>query len=250
MAHTRTPETTPTDPAPPSGGSPWANKWTVLSAVLVALLVLAAAWIAFTRPAAPSAPHAAPGHTVPLPVGPAPGCGPRPGSQTPPSTAPATRWQLVGGMAAPTSPAVGPLTVDGGIGLCYSGDPLGALFAAANFTAAATSAQLRPAALDKLALPGPGRDAAIAATQQNPGTNNVGIQIAGFQFTSYERFTTGQLVATVSLALTSQGRLLALPLALKFDQGDWRVDIPVTGRPFDGMSVIPSLAGFVPWQGA
>jgi hypothetical protein len=249
MSETKAPQSTGTPDAPPTGGrSLWSRTSFVLSVALVLALVVAALWLVLDKPdrSGPAGPHAA----APVPHQVADGCGPGGSSQTPPAVAPATSWQLVGSMAAPTSKAAGPVTLDQGIGLCYSADPVGALFAAANFTAAASSPDLRAPALEKLAAPGSGRDAALAATQGNPGPANVGIQVAGYQFTSYERFTTGQLVATVSLALSTQGRLLALPLQLVFTDGDWKVVIPVTGRPFDGMAVIPSLAGFVPWQGA
>lgn len=225
----------------------WSKTSAVLSAALVVVLVGCVIWLTTTRPGPAPATRAPAAHPA---VEFAHGCGPAADPHAlPPVTAPPTTWKLVGTMAAPYSPAAGPKADDEGIGLCYSPGPVGALFAAANFVAASSSPELRYRVLDKLAAVGPGRDLALAETRQRPGGVTTGVQIAGFTFLSYKTAPGGTAAATVDLALTSHGAFVHVPIALVWDD-DWRVQLPITGRLYDHLAVLPDLAGYVPWQGA
>lgn len=245
MRDTKAPGAPTPSTAPEPGRSFWASPWTVLSLALVVALAVAAVWLVVDESEPPLA-SAGPQPTTRTPAAAGDPCGPDGGSQTPPSSAPDTTWQLIGSMAAPTAPAVGPAEEVDGVPVCFSPDPAGALFTAATFAAATSDAQLRPAVLEHLAADGPGRDVALAEVIRNPGTEGAGVQVAGFAFLAY----TPAASATVDLALVSQGVLLHVPLELTWAGEDWRVVLPVTGRPFDSLQTVPTLAGYVPWQGA
>lgn len=223
----------------------WSKTSAVLSAVLVVVLVGCVIWLATTRPStAPAQPAPAPHHAVAL----AHGCGPAASpDQLPPSTPPATTWKLLGSMAAPTSPAVGPADSADGVPTCFAPDPTGALFAAATFVAATSDPQLRTAVLQQLAVDNDGRTVALDEVATRPGGATVGVQTAGFTFLSYDAHAR---TATVDLALTAQGGFVHVPIQLAWTDDDWKVVLPITGRLYDHLTVIPDLNGYVPWQGA
>lgn len=244
MAGTTAPESTPAT-TEDSKHSRLSQTTLVLSAALVAALIVAALWIVVDGPG-PTAPARIPGASAagPSSAGPGDGCGPAAGSQVPPVTAPDNTWQLIGTMAAPVSTAAGPLTGLDAVPLCYSADPVGALFAAANFVAGMTSGRIREQVIEKLVANGPGRDVALA--EVDSGAATAGVQIAGFAFLSYQPARS----ATVDLALTTKGALVHLPIETTWADGDWRIVLPVTGHPFDQVQALPNIAGYVIWQGA
>lgn len=246
MADTRTPVApAPPEPPAPSDKGFWTSKWTILSVVLVGLIVVAAAWLILDDP--DPAPPGADVAQEQTPDGSGTGCGPDGGSQIPPAAAPETQWHLAGSMAAPFSPAAGPLRNDDGIGLCFSPDPIGALFAAATFIATNSDPDQRLPVLTTMVVRDAGYEAAkVDLLTRGPGPVTHGVQIAGFAFQSYSKSRT----AVVDLALLSEGVLVHVPIELAWTDGDWRIVLPVTGRPFDAMQSLPSLSGYVPWQGA
>lgn len=107
---------------------------------------------------------------------------------------------------------------------------------------------LRLPAAQTLTAQGPGRNEAIRLLQtRGSGRSGSGLQIAGFQFLGY----TPRSSAVVDLGLIYQGRDAHLALQLRWEDGDWKVVVPVTGRPFDGVQALPSGdGGYVHWQGA
>lgn len=244
MADTRATELPDTDEAPPQRErSLWASTTFVLSVALVVVLIGCAFWLGTTRPGNPGNPNAVPHNQEVRRAGVA-GCGPHADpAAPPPAAAPAASWRLIGHMAAPLAPTTGPAATPGGLPGCYSPDATGALFAAANFVAITTSASLREAALQHLAAPGPGQDAALVDLHSHgPGPDSYGTQIAGFTFLAY-----GSGSATVDLALAAQGGHAHTVLQLTWTGTDWRVVLPAGGFAVTGL---PSLAGYIPWQGA
>lgn len=239
------------DAAAGSGASrsPFARRGFVAGAVLVALLIAAVVWLAMTGPGHTDRPGAAPSPGSAAPTVGRSACGLPGGDQTPPAVAPDTHWVLVGTIAAPHDPATaGPATSRNGVGVCYAPTPVGALYAAANFLAATSDPALRLPAAQTLTAQGPGRNEAIRLLQTSgSGDSGSGLQIAGFQFLGY----TPRTSAVVDLALAYQGKDAHLPLQLRWENGDWKVVVPVTGRPFDGVQALPTgAAGYVHWQGA
>lgn len=159
-------------------------------------------------------------------------------------TAPDNKWELVGTVAAPTDPDVGPGTVKDGLRSCYAHTAEGALFAAANFVASGTDATLGPR-LIALVAPGPGRDA-LQAESSTGGASNLRAQFAGFKVAAYSADT-----ATIDLALNySTGELVSIPLKLEWVEGDWKIQMTSEGELPLAPAQLQNLGGYTPWSGA
>ena len=169
-------------------------------------------------------------------------------------TAPTSNWELVGGMAAPTSPgAFGPgITEEDGFRSCFANSPTGALYAAMNVVALGSSGspELMVKMSDQLLVPGTGRDAAIRATGtaveslESSGENS--IQVRGFVLSSY---TPSEAILDLAFE-TAEGALVRVTLSLRWIERDWKVEPADDGTPWSGMSQISDLNGFVLWSGA
>lgn len=242
----------PATERPPDTGeqrdNPFTKKWFIVSAVVVGLVVVLGLYLLVIGPYRPQQQAHRPGQGTSAPAPVRSACGLRDGTQVPPVVTPiGTHWQLVGTMAAPSDPAVGPAGTREGVPTCYAPTPLGALYAATNYVAATTAVELRAPAARVLCAAGPGRDAALADIAANPGNRTSGVQIAGFQFIGYVPASS----ATVDLAVrTGAGGLAHFPLALVFIDGDWRIQLPVTGSPYGAVQSLPTLGGYVTWSGA
>lgn len=241
---------TPTDQK-----SPWVQPGFIAAAAVVALLVLLGIILAVT-----SGPQAGTKDAVtpaPAPT-PAPAartnpdasvCGLPAGSAAVPSQAPTAKWELVGGVAAPTAPkTIGPGTVQNGLRSCFAHSPTGALYAAVNVIAMTASDAQREGFVRKLTVPGVGRDRALA--NLGPSSNaSTALQVAGFTINDYRKSS-----AVVDLAFRvdtgNSAGYVHLPLAMRWLEGDWKLALPDTGKPFDGMSRMPSLSSYVAWKGA
>ncbi|MDP9696105.1 UNVERIFIED_ORG: hypothetical protein J2X79_003684 [Arthrobacter globiformis] len=171
-------------------------------------------------------------------------CGLPPGDQAKPATAPTdTKWELVGKVAAPTSPTeLGPgKTEANGLRSCFAHSPTGALYAAANMTAlsAAGKAHL---VYEQLALPSPERDAELKSSP-TAAPNSVTAQLAGFTFRSYEADR-----AVIDLAFKgANGTFVSIPVPLQWYGGDWKFVVPATGDT--GARQITDLGGYIEWSG-
>jgi hypothetical protein len=158
---------------------------------------------------------------------------------------PVVEWELVGTVAAPADPEVGPGEVDpDGFRSCFAHTAEGALFAAANFVASGTDASIGPRLIE-LVAPGPGRDAlANAPTGGDP--SGFRAQIAGYSIADYDN-----TAATVDLALNySTGDLVSLPLKLVWSEGDWKLQMTPEGELPLSPSPLTNLGGYTPWSGA
>lgn len=250
----------PPDAAADQARSPFTSVWWVLSAAAVGIIAGLLLWLLLLPPEGGNRtlPRTLENTTeLAQPDAGASECGLPDGDQIPPTVTPQdTTWQLVGTMAAPTAPdSVGPGDTVDGVPTCYAPTPLGALYAAANFLAATSTPATRLPAAERLAAPGPGRDAAIAdltCGDTDPdslclGGNTSGTQLAGFLFVGYTPATS----AAIDLAVaTGSGGLAHFPLSLVWTEGDWLVQLPVTGSPYSAAQPLPNLAGYVPFRGA
>lgn len=240
--------------------SPWTRPGFIAAAAIVAIILILGVVIAFSggsgdeRPGRDSrAP--APAASSPTPRGDADAsvCGLDAGDQAVPTSAPRATWQLVRRFAAPTAPkSAGPGRIDDGLRSCFAHSPVGALYAAVNVIAMTASDDLRAPFIRQLTVPGVGRDRAIASLGQEPSSAqnaSTALQVAGFAIKDYRPRS-----AAVDLAFrvdsgTSAG-YVHLALALRWLAGDWKLALPDTGQPFDGMARISDLTGYVPWRGA
>jgi hypothetical protein len=163
--------------------------------------------------------------------------------------APATDWELVGTVAAPTDPdGAGPgVIASDGFRSCYAHTAQGALYFTVNFLAIGTDATIRNQLVD-LVQNGPGRNAAQEASENSTGESGSGIraQIAGFKIGSYDGDS-----ATIDLALnTSTGVLVSQPIKLVWEEGDWKMVYSDDGQLPLEPAQLQSLGGYIPWAGA
>lgn len=171
-------------------------------------------------------------------------CGLPDGNQSKPASAPSgTKWELVGKIAAPTSPTqFGPGQTDAnGLRSCFAHSPTGALYAAANIAVLSSAGKTR-LVFEDLAVPSPERDALLAQPDPAP-TSGTTAQIAGYQIRSYS----SDRAVIVIAAKGDNGALVSVPVPLEWYDGDWKVLVPATGST--GGAQLSDLSGFIPWSG-
>lgn len=236
--------------------STWTQPGFVGAVAVVAIIVLLGIILAFSGGSKGDA-VAPPAQPPPPASGPAPSAHPDasacdlpPGSQTVPTATPRTRWELVGQVAAPTAAkTIGPAKVERGLRSCFARSPKGALFAAVNVIAMTADPARREIFLRKLTVPGIGRDRALAQRSSDATNTSTALQVVGFQITDYRSDS-----AVVDLAFRvdagNQAGTVHLPLAMRWRDGDWKLALPDTGQPFDGMARLPNTDGYIAWKGA
>jgi hypothetical protein len=173
-------------------------------------------------------------------------CGLPATSETALGTAPETKWELVGTMAAPTDPKVGPGEIDDqGIRSCFAHTPTGALYAAVNLWALGSDPSKEPAIAERLAAKGPGRDAGMKAPPTTAPASTLKVQVAGFNVS----YTANQ--ALVELAFkANNGGLASVRTTLLWQDGDWKGVVADSGKPLEEPRQIRDLSGFILWSGA
>lgn len=162
--------------------------------------------------------------------------------------APDVQWELVGTVAAPTSPDVGPGVVENdGFRSCFAHTAEGALFAAVNYVALSSDPRLQPGVW-QLLEEGPVRDQAEAdAGSATPAPSESRLQVAGFNVLSY---SVDKAVIDVAFQVTAPSTgLMSLPIEFVWQDGDWRVATTGTGLPYAPVQ-IENLGGYIPWSGA
>jgi hypothetical protein len=177
-------------------------------------------------------------------------CGLPASSETALGAAPETKWELVGRTAAPTEPkSIGPgTTAPNGFRSCFAQSPTGALYAAANMVALGglSDTGIQKELIEKLVVPGPGRDAALKDIRIPSSSDSSSIQIRGFVIKAYS-----PTAAHVDLAFaTPTGEYGHGVLPLKWTNGDWKVEISDSGELLNDVAQISDLSKFIPWSGA
>lgn len=165
------------------------------------------------------------------------------------ATAPATTWALVGTVAAPSVEGAGPgISEPSGFRSCYSHTPTGALLAASNYIAVTSHAGSRRAALERLLVPGPGRDRALASSDPKGAESSARVQVAGFRTVTYA----GGL-ATVDVAFRlvngDASSYVSQIVDLMWMDGDWKIRTSDDANFLTPARPIPDLGGYVPWSG-
>jgi hypothetical protein len=173
-------------------------------------------------------------------------CGLPSGTETALGAAPKTKWELVGTMAAPIDPKIGPgKTDDQGIRSCFAHTPTGALYAAVNLWALGIDPSKERAIAEQLAAKGPGREAGMKMPATSAPASTVKIQIAGFNVS----YTANQ--AVVELAFKADnGALASVRTTLLWQDGDWKGVVADNGAPLEEPRQVRDLSGFIPWSGA
>lgn len=232
------------------------QKWFRASAVFLAVVVVAAillAWAPWASTGESSADSGGgeAGASVPASPDSESKCGLAAGDQSIPTTAgPEVSWELIGRIAAPSAPALGPGEVDDGLRGCYAKSPAGALLAAANYAVQASTPELALRNVQENMASGKGQEAVLAmmADAASPigGGDSLSVQIAGFLFIEY----TGDTALIEIVARGSNGVMLSTPTGVVWEDGDWKIAVQDNGQSAVPPRVLPSLTGYVLWSGA
>jgi hypothetical protein len=100
--------------------------------------------------------------------------------------------------------------------------------------------------IEKLVVPGTGRDAALKDIRTPSSADSSSIQIRGFVIKAYSTSA-----AHVDLAFsTPTGEYGHGVLPLKWIGGDWKVEISDAGELLNDVAQVSDLGGFIPWSGA
>lgn len=171
-------------------------------------------------------------------------CGLPEGNQDKPVAAPAgTTWELVGKFAAPASPKqFGPgLTTSDGFRSCFAHSPTGALYAGINMIIMGSSGRSDLLA-EHLVVEGQERDKMLQeSVTQTPET-------APFQLAGYKVIDYSDDRAVIEYGVTTEnGSVGSFPIAMQWQEGDWKWVPPATGQP--EAKQLPDLDGFIPWAG-
>ncbi|MGO4235818.1 hypothetical protein AB4Y79_07010 [Pseudarthrobacter sp. YAF2] len=236
--------------------NPFTRSGFIIAAALVVALV-AAGIVIFLLPKGQNNAEPAPASSSSVTASPSASsdggksiCGLLPSSETSLGTPPTSKWELVGKMATPTDPEVGPGKADAnGFRSCFAHSPAGSLYAAMNVAALGSSGspEILTQVADKLLVPGAGRDAAMKETAS--GTSSSGsstsIQVKGFLLKSYT-----PAEASVDLAFaTETGDLARTTFSMRWLDGDWKVKPSDDGATFGHISQVRDLSGFILWSG-
>ncbi|GAA4140833.1 hypothetical protein [Actinomadura keratinilytica] len=235
--------------------SPFRRPAFLMSAGFLAVVAVLGA-VTFIRSPAPrseqsTAPQASATPANGATQAPANGCRPGDTSQQIPTGPPTgITWQVYKTMALPYSSTAGPLNVsaDGEVARCFAHTPVGALIAAVHLSSRYVFSRQWRVIADEQVVPGPGRDAYLKL-RGNRGVDAVTPgslgQIAGFQFVTYDPQT-----AVVQLVMRfSNGQMSVSAVTVKWQAGDWKLELKPNGSPSNSQQLVSSLAGFTPWGG-
>lgn len=137
---------------------------------------------------------------------------------------PASGAVLVGTLAVPATAEAGPSRLESGVRTCWERSPTGAVFAATYMAGLGATGQA-PVLHEHLAVPGPGRDAALAGAVANvPASTEV--VFSGFRLLDYTPDAAQVMVVATVEGVHTQGMILDVVW-----DGDWRLDPPSTGEP-------------------
>jgi hypothetical protein len=172
-------------------------------------------------------------------------CGLAVGNTDKPVGPPDVTWKLVGQIAAPASPTLGPGLIEGKERRCFAHSPMGALMAAANWLATIGAYGDNANVVRNITARNHVRNVFLRQPAQ-PVDPAFRLQIAGFTTAIVDRDN-----VTVFLAVRTnyQGRLAVGSFPMHWEYGDWRTVMRSLEEPFQ-IAVIPSLDGYVPWGGA
>lgn len=242
-----------------TGPSPFTRPGFIISAALV-IAMLAAVVVIFFLPKGdstaqqPPASSSAGASSAPAKAADAAGksvCGLPSSTEKALGTAPKSKWELVGKMAAPIDPKMfGPGLTDGdGFRSCFAQSPTGALYAAANVIALGSSTTLDKAKLaEDFLVPGSGRDAAIADTKARASSTSSSGGTAQFQGFLIKSYTPAEADVDLAFQLPT-GQYAHTVLSLRWLDGDWKVKAADDGQIFNAVAQLSDLSGFILWAG-
>ncbi|MFH8337762.1 hypothetical protein [Streptomyces sp. AM6-12] len=247
-----------------SDDEPRGNGLLIVSAVIVFVVVLLGVFVVVTGDGGDGKPDSAASHAsgagAPSSTAgqnngggtaqsspPADGCKPTDTNQKVPTTAPDdVTWSLVKSAAVPRSKSAGPMLVNGVIATCYAHTPRGAVLAAVNTTYRVAVGAPDKAPVEKLVLPGAGRDALEAQLHTVDIQPGELAQVAGFRVVSY---TPDTAVVTLVNGSSDAHSLKASDVTMRWADGDWKVVPRDDGQLSTPATPVPDLVGYIQFGG-
>jgi hypothetical protein len=195
----------------------YAEKGFIACGALLAVVLLVGAAVALTggsghRETAASARHASASDSV---------CDLPAGRQDPVVGPPVASWTLVGHIAAPSVPGVGPGIVDGTDRRCYAHSPLGALLAAANVLPTTSAPNANGPKTVEHFMPGQTRDV-YSKQPSAPVDPNLRVQLAAFRS---QVISANAVDVTLAYRTNLNGVVGSIRWPMRWYRGDWRVQL-------------------------
>lgn len=235
--------------------NPWTRPGWIISAVVVAVVLVLGIVITITTARGGDDDAATGDPTRPITVTPTPPDASDPGEESvcgigtvqldgAVSEAPDAEWAYEGTTAYPTSDRHGPgETAENGVRTCFEHSPTGALFMAANAVAqggAATSMEWATVALAE----GTYRDELLGSSASSGGTSDLRLTIGGFRILDYSG-DTARVDIGLSTFANGSTRYFSGVYELVWQSGDWLISTEsMTGV---SLAEIESLTGYTPW---
>ncbi|MER6733791.1 hypothetical protein [Streptomyces puniciscabiei] len=175
------------------------------------------------------------------------GCKPTDTDQKVPTTAPGdVTWSLAKTAALPRSKSAGPMVVNGLTASCYAHTPRGALLAAINTPYRVALAAPDKAPVEKLVLPGAGRDKLEAQLSQVDVQAGELSQVAGFRVVSY---TPQTAVVTLVNGSADAHTLKSSDITVQWSDNDWKVVAREDGSLTTPATPVSDLLGYIQFGG-
>lgn len=238
------------------GGSPFTGPGFLVSAVLVALILVLGVVVAVrvagnndttTPPPASTSPAATSSSTPGASNDPAASvCGIPAGPDTDQlTTPPAVTWAFQGTIAYPTSPEFGAgKTAAEGYRFCFQRSAAGAVVMAANSMAQGSDPKLGDSWAEYVLGSGQYRDQLADEIGTATGAAGTRLKIAGFRVLAYSGMS-ARVDLGVQVSAQNQNLTMSVVYELVWEDGDWKISADVE-RPLD-TATIPNLSGYVPW---
>ncbi|MDO5048527.1 MAG: hypothetical protein Q4D87_01425 [Actinomycetaceae bacterium] len=159
---------------------------------------------------------------------------------------PSSPVEVGDGLLVPGVDGYGPGVTDG-ISKCFSHNPSGAVLAAANFMTWFSSMQQLDEVSKQLFAEGVNKDRMVAAVKDEwQGQTGSAFTIYGYKYE--DRGPDNAMVVLAVAQPFRPGDIVAWPVVLTWQAGDWKVEAPATDSW--GEAAIDSLAleGFVEWR--
>lgn len=237
-------------------GSPFTRPGFLVSAVLVALILVLGVIVAVraasdrsssTPPPASTSPAASTSSTPSTSNDPSASvCGLPAGSDTAQlTTPPAVTWAFQGTIAYPTSPEFGAgKTASEGYRFCFQRSAAGAVVMAANSIAQGSDPKLGDSWSEYALGSGQYRDELADKIGTATGADGTRLKIAGFRVLDYSGMS-ARVDLGLQVSAQNQNLTMSAVYELVWEDGDWKISADVE-RPLD-TATIPNLSGYVPW---
>lgn len=238
----------------PNEGSPFTRPAFLVAAVVVLVIALLGAIVAFRAarsndttptPSTSVTTDVTPSNPVSTPAADASVCGLPDGDQGELTAGPAATWKYQGTIAYPESPEQGPgKTAPEGYRYCFQHSPAGAVLMAANAIAQGSDSAVSGEWMNYALAEGPHRAALLAQGGTAGSQEGVRLQIAGFRVLEADEMTIRVDLAATGSA-QGQNVMVSTIYELVWQGGDWKLSSDVE-RPID-VGVIPDLTNYIPW---